>query len=877
MKKTLLRMAVLAIYSVLLSTNVSANTSLVDVTDKIANPSFEDDLNGWTVQDGVFTGGATMTPLIVSGKGKSGSKSVNFNLSYGPQFTTECRVYQTITGLEPGQYKLVAHKCYGRWEAKNGLFVNGGLGEFKTNGTSSSTSLFIEHSLVFTVNASGTATIGGYASMRREAENRADNFWIDDFKLYQIQVTPGGANTTRYMEKLDRGLVAVKVSSGVYLSWRSLGTDDPLTYFKVYRDSELIKAGTTTDATNYSDASGTASSQYKVEAYVGDELKDVSAVVTPWANLYKTLTMSRPTASGITYTPNDCSVGDLDGDGEYEIVVKWDPSNAKDNSQTGVTGNVFLDAYKMNGTQLWRIDLGPNIRAGAHYTQFLVYDFDGDGKAEVACKTAPGTKDGRGNYVKDGADNTDIYRNSDGYILTGNEYLTVFKGTTGENLATVNYEPARGTVADWGDTNGNRVDRFLACVAYLDGVRPSLVMCRGYYARAALTAYDFRDGSLTKRWAYDTNTKADVQELFGQGNHNLSVADVDGDGKDEIIYGASAIDDDGTVMYRTNLGHGDAMHLSDLDPDRPGLEVWEVHEDDIAFDHGYELHDAETGAIIWSGSVTADNGRGMAADITANHRGFEMWSSAGSGTYNVKGTKISNSKPSQNFRIYWDGDLQDELMDGSSGNALSITKWNAAVTSSSTLITFTGTSSVNTTKANPCLSADILGDWREEVIVYNKSTPAELRIYTTTTPTTYRLYTLMHDPVYRMGIAWQNTAYNQPPHLGFYIGDGLGNVPTPNIITVPYLEDTATAIESGASKPDKTLSAYLDADGVLRIESPEASIQAVSIYSIGGGLLHQSANLNSNGYSYYAAIPDKALIVKVTTTEGVKSLKVIGK
>ena len=309
-----------------------------------------------------------------------------------------------------------------------------------------------------------------------------------------------------------------------------------------------------------------------------------------------------PTGEVYTYSANDCSVGDLDGDGQYEIIVKWDPSNSKDNAQSGYTGNVYLDAYKMDGTQLWRIDLGRNIRAGAHYTQFMVYDLDGDGRAELACKTAPGTVDGIGQNVILAGDNPSAdYRNSSGYILSGPEYLTIFNGLTGAAVATTYYNPPRGTVSSWGDSYGNRVDRFLACVAYLDGVRPSLVMCRGYYTRAVLAAWDWRDGVLTQRWTFDTNTSGN-SEYTGQGNHNLSVADVDGDGKDEIVYGACSIDDNGTGLYTTGLGHGDAMHVGDLDPDRPGLEVFQVHESPSAA--GAEFRDAATGALIWGKSST---------------------------------------------------------------------------------------------------------------------------------------------------------------------------------------------------------------------------------------------------------------------------------
>lgn len=602
----------------------------------------------------------------------------------------------------------------------------------------------------------------------------------------------------RQMEYLDRGLVAVKTEKGVFISWRLLGNDPEQTAFNVYRNgNERINKAPLTDVTNLTDEKGTLTDRYTVRAIINGKETEESTPAVPWHEPYKVIQMNRP-AGGTTpegksyvYTPGDCSAGDVDGDGQYELIVKWDPSNAHDNAHPGLTGNVFLDAYKLDGTHLWRIDLGRNIRAGAHYTQFLVYDFDGDGKAEVVCKTAPGTKDGSGNYLSKGPaqsddDNAD-YRNLTadstkdirvGYIINGSEYLTVFNGSTGKEMATADYEPGRGNVADWGDAHGNRVDRFLACVAYLDGVHPSIIMCRGYYTRTTLTAWDWRNGTLTKHWMYDSGFTRG-SGAYGQGNHNLSVADVDDDGKDEIIYGASAFDDDGTLMYKTGLGHGDAMHLSDLDPDRPGLEVWEVHEG-MSKVCGYELHDAKTGAILWGGPTNDDNGRGLAADIDPSHRGFEMWSLLCDGVFNCKGKKISDNKPSINFRIYWDGDLQDELLNGTR-----IDKWTGNGTTP--LISFDAychAKAINGTKATPCLSADLFGDWREEVVLYNGEDPGQLLLFTTTIPSPHRLYTLMHDPVYRLGIAWQNVVYNQPPHLGFYIGDGLQNIPRPNIYVV---------------------------------------------------------------------------------------------
>uniref|UniRef100_UPI00403F6691 rhamnogalacturonan lyase n=1 Tax=Paenibacillus sp. FSL H3-0457 TaxID=2921430 RepID=UPI00403F6691 len=578
----------------------------------------------------------------------------------------------------------------------------------------------------------------------------------------------------RQMEYLDRGVVAVKTGAGVFVSWRLLGTEGSNVSFNVYRDGTKVNATPITNSTNLQDASGTSSSKYTVRAVVSGTEQAASAVASVWGNNYLSVPLSVPaggtTPDGVayTYSANDASAGDLDGDGEYELIVKWDPSNSKDNSQSGYTGEVFIDAYKLNGTRLWRISLGKNIRAGAHYTQFMVYDLDGDGKAEVAMKTADGTKDGTGVVIGDASKD---YRNSSGYVLSGPEFLTVFNGQTGKALSTVNYEPARGNVSSWGDNYGNRVDRFLAAIAYLDGERPSLVMARGYYTRTVLVAYNWRNGQLTKQWTFDSNTSGN-SGYAGQGNHNLSVADVDGDGKDEIVYGAMAVDDNGKGLYTTGLHHGDAMHLSDLDPDRPGLEVFQVHE--TPSNAGVEFRDAGTGQLIWGVKTTKDIGRGMAADIDPRYKGAEVW--ADGSLYTAKGQKLGTTLPSStNFGIWWDGDLLRELLDSNR-----IDKWNYANSTTMNLLTASGVSSNNGTKSTPNLQADLFGDWREEV-VWRTNDSSALRIYTTTAVTDKRIYTLMHDPVYRLGVAWQNVAYNQPPHTGFYLGEGMSTPPVPNI------------------------------------------------------------------------------------------------
>lgn len=564
------------------------------------------------------------------------------------------------------------------------------------------------------------------------------------------------------IENLDRGLVAVKTGgTNVFLSWRLLSTDPDSIGFNIYRNDTKLN-DTVITVTNFTDPSGSVDSLYHIKTVVGGIEQESSDTVRPWSQNYLSVPLQIPaggtTPDGVSYTynANDCSAGDLDGDGEYEIILKWDPSNSKDNSQSGYTGNVYLDAYKLNGTRLWRIDLGINIRAGAHYTQFMVYDLDGDGKAEIACKTAPGTRDGLGNYLSIGpaASDNDAadYRNSSGYILSGPEYFTIFDGETGAELVTDNYDPPRGTVSSWGDDYGNRVDRFLACIAYLDGTRPSVVMCRGYYTRTVLVAWDWRESKLTKRWVFDSNNG--YPTYTGQGNHNISVADVDGDGMDEIVYGSMAVDHDGKGLWNSRLGHGDAMHLTDIDPDRPGLEVWGIHEG--ANTPGSALLDARTGQIIWQ-TANADVGRGVAADLIEAQIGLECWGGT-DGLRNAKNKKVGYTPSSANHVIWWDGDLTRELL-----NDNYIEKYGGSI-----IFSATGCASNNGTKANPGLQADILGDWREEVI-FRTTNNAALRIYTTTYATPYRIATLMHDHVYRLGIAWQNVAYNQPPHTGFFM------------------------------------------------------------------------------------------------------------
>lgn len=601
----------------------------------------------------------------------------------------------------------------------------------------------------------------------------------------------------RQMESLGRGVVAIRrADNKVFVGWRLLGTDPDDTAFNVYRSSNsqsLVKlnAKPITTATHFVDGSAPLdkTNSYFVKPVLKGAEQPASASFVLPANSPARQYISIPVQPPQYTAPNDVSLGDLDGDGEYEVVIHMAP-RGRDNGSRGTTDPPMIQAYKLDGTLLWTIDLGFNIREGAHYTQFMVYDLDGDGKAEVACKTGDGTVDGKGKVI--GNPKVD-WANENGHILKGPEFLTIFDGLTGAALVTTNYVPSRHpTKRDptpeelretWGDSNGNRSERYLACVAYLDGKRPSLVMCRGYYTRSVLAAWNWRDGKLTQVWTFDSDDATAGNRAYrGQGNHNLSVGDVDNDGKDEVVYGACVIDDNGKGLYSTGLGHGDALHFSDLDPVRPGLEVFDIQE--RVDDAGAHFRDARTGQNLWKkpsdGSEPEGPGRAMAADIDPRYSGAEMWAFGGGvrGLFSTKGEVISQWPPRTcNFGIWWDGDLLRELLNGNR-----ISKWNWTNNTEETVFEGEGCMSINGTKSTPCLSADIFGDWREEVI-WRTADNRELRIYTTTIPTEHRFYTLMHDPQYRLAIVWQNVAYNQPPHPGFYLGVGMKPPPKPNITT----------------------------------------------------------------------------------------------
>ena len=694
--------------------------------------------------------------------------------------------------------------------------------------------------------------------------------------------TPQYQTNARQMEKLNRGLIAVKTTAdtrgqavnGVYLSWRLLG-DESLENqaFDIYKNGTKIHTTGVHDATNWIDTSGTASDKYKVVKAGEDASKETEVTPTSNNNCAKSNEVGNGNSEKNSFTyvdipisrpdpvermgdgkisnyynvdksheggANDASVGDLDGDGDYEIVLKWDPTDSKDSAGADFTGNAYIDAYKIdpnNDGYMWRIDLGKNVTSGAHYTQFLVYDFDGDGKSEVAMKTAPGTVDGTGHYVTEVGD-TDEIRNTDNtksYIGTSGrlkgknpftQYLTIFDGETGAALYTTDYIPYDAAEDKyWGDGKAkyNRSERYLAAVAYLDGIHPSIVMCRGYYHDSVIRAYTWDGTELTMQWEHKGKKSASSTTLYGQGNHNLSVGDIDNDGKDEIVYGSAALDDDGkTVLGNTGLGHGDAMHMSDFNNDGT-QEVFSVKEEEFK-KYAEDLRVASTGKHFWSSgklTTSSDNGRGVMDNIDDSYAKEHSnalaigWSSGIANAHDLNGDDVA-AKPAgagsgtfDNFLVYWDGDLSRELLD-----ANIIQKYYAATGTTKRFYgpsdgyTLTGGSTNNYSKRNPSLVADIWGDWREEIIMpVNKGSATDqayLRIYTSTMPTDYRITTLMHDCQYRLSVAWQNVGYNQPTHASYYIGsvalatDESGNTLNYLAPAVPYTKVTYSAPEQVA-------------------------------------------------------------------------------
>lgn len=664
---------------------------------------------------------------------------------------------------------------------------------------------------------------------------------------------------------------------GVYLSWRLFDSEDNIfgsadknVSFNVYRDGKKISEVAT--KTNYVDS--TVGTNYSVAPVINGVEGEKCNPVTAYNNSYFDIPLLKPDDETIydpsnnklaTYSffPADCSTGDVDGDGEYEIIVKW-TSHERDVGTPAYSGTVHLAAYKLDGTKLWKndIELGKNVYSSAHTLQFLVYDFDGDGKSEVICQTSLGSKDGQGKYVSNAAqtdeeikaitdkeNSTADYRSSSGVITKGEEFLTVFNGETGAAMDTISLPTTRGSEngVDYGDDFGNRSNRFVSDIAYLDGEKPYAIYLRGYYfgrngkQRTSIAGISWDGTALSPTYRFDTQKGQEgyydgAYQYVGNGNHNCTVADVDNDGKDEFITGALCMEVNDDNEFRpkwcTYLQHGDALHIGNYDPTHTGFEFFTVHEDsgtnslsgnDITLDFGMSVIDAETGNIMFHEGASDDTGRGVMANVGAGGY-YQIWSAKNSARQSNGGTDFTTATsltgrntPSMNFRIFWDGDLYDNLLNGAN-----ITDWNGRNMSNIFSAGNYDCVSINGTKANPSLQADLFGDWREEV-VYPTSDGTALRVFSTTDTTDYKIKTLMQDPVYRSGVAAEQTAYNQPPHVGFYMGKEVFETRKITSITITT-QPTRTSYIPGESF-DKT-------GMVVKANYSDGTSEEISAYTV---------------------------------------------
>lgn len=703
-------------------------------------------------------------------------------------------------------------------------------------------------STVFAISSAAALNMSAYADSTN-TQQVSYNYWYNSSTGYTDENVH-----TRQMEKLDRGLIAIKTDGGVYLSWRLFDSEDNIfgsadknVSFNVYRDGKKISEVAT--KTNYVDS--TVGKNYSVAPVINGVEGEKCNAVTVYNNSYFDIPLLKPDDETIydpsgtelaTYSffPADCSTGDVDGDGEYEIIVKWTSSEHDVGSpgNPAYSGTVHLAAYKLDGTKLWKndIELGKNVYSSAHTVQFLVYDFDGDGKSEVMCQTSLGSKDGQGKYVSNAAqtdeeikaitdeeNSTADYRGY-GRITEGKEFLTVFNGETGVAMDTINLPTTRGSEngVDYGDDFGNRSNRFVSDIAYLDGEKPYAIYLRGYYfgrngkQRTSIAGISWDGTALSPTYRFDTQKGQEgyydgAYQYVGNGNHNCTVADVDNDGKDEFITGALCMEVNDDNEFRpkwcTYLQHGDALHIGNYDPTHTGFEFFTVHEDsgtnslsgnDITLDFGMSVIDAETGNIMFHEGASADTGRGVMANVGAGGY-YQIWSAKNSARQSNGGTDFTTATsltgrntPSMNFRIFWDGDLYDNLLDGAN-----ITDWNGRNMSNIFSARNYDCVSINGTKANPSLQADLFGDWREEV-VYPTTNGTALRVFSTTDTTDYKIKTLMQDPVYRSGVAAEQTAYNQPPHVGFYMGKEVFDTRTLTSIAVTT-QPTKTSYVPGES------------------------------------------------------------------------------
>ena len=586
----------------------------------------------------------------------------------------------------------------------------------------------------------------------------------------------------------------------VLVSWRLLPTDAKNVAFDLYRtvDGVETKVNSTpiVGATNYQDkgADKTKANTYRL-TYAGKSKTLATYTISqervssglPY--IFIPLTSSQDVHTDYIYEANDASVGDVDGDGEYEIIlkrlVKYTGSTPDDPT---VRHTSLLECYKLNGTMLWRLKSGPNIIMGNTWS-FAVADFNGDGKAEVAVRTSEGTVFGDGTEIGDvDGDGKTYYRDKiGGHIHEGPEFISVLDGTTGKELARAPYIDRGPSSESWGDDYWKRANSYRIAAANVSGGNPSVIICRGIYGRSVLEAWDLSvDNQLTKRWRFDTDNEG-YASWKSQGYHSLSVGDVDGDGFDEIVYGSMTVDHDGEGLNNSGLGHGDALHLGKFRPDLDGLQIWSCFETGTT---DAALRDGKTGEVIWDhqSNKAGDCGRAMVADIDPTSPGCEMWF-AGSNVYSSTGEDLGYKPTSCNMGIWFSGSLNRQLLNGTTIDAMK--RGDNPGGRIFSLYRYPVTD-INSSKKNPCWYGDILGDWREEVILPSSSQDNPgLYVFSTWYPCEYAYPWLMTDHVYEMSAINQNIGYNQPNHLGYYLGsDTPGVYPTTTGIKEVKANDT---------------------------------------------------------------------------------------
>ena len=608
--------------------------------------------------------------------------------------------------------------------------------------------------------------------------------------------TTSVSHAQRQTDVLDRGLVAVQTDGGVYCSWRILGEEYYDVTYNLYRDGVKLN-DVPLNVSNFVDTGGSAGSKYTVAAVVRGQEQAQSKTATVWGQNYLEIQMDHGALTS-TYVPNDACCADVDGDGELEILLKFD--NTSDSGSSYMPGGyngeyAIVEVYKLDGTKLWWLDFGPNMGDFQNNENNIVaYDWDQDGRAEAVMRAADGTvihaADGQEYVIGDPTKN---YRSPKGgggtnwFMHEGDEFLVYMNGATGVPYQVMEYPLKRLEAGEtdlnaaWGDGYGHRSTKHFFGAPYLDGRHPSIFLARGIYTRHKMIALDVDPATheLTERWRWSCNNSS--SPWYGQGYHNYAVADVDWDGRDEICFGSMVIDDNGHGLSTTGLGHGDAQHHGDFNPYIHGHEIYACNEDEP----NNNFRDATTSKIYYRSTGTNDDGRCMAGNFTNDYPGAiglssrdEPISCVTNG--HIPGLTKATANVTQNMRIYWDGDLLEESFDYTDGKNTTggIYKYKVGL-----IEKLAGSMTNNDTKGTPCYQGDLLGDWREEVIMRTRDN--NIRIYTTTIPTEWRNYTLWHDMQYRQAMVWQMCGYNQPPHVSYFLGEleGITQAPPPLTMT----------------------------------------------------------------------------------------------